>query len=236
MPNQAGSSTLGGVQPIGGSRRPGSPGSLLRWPALVLEGTGAVWYHVYGNTGQGDPITYASPLATITGPPLTWTSPMLAYPSTWSFGVRAFYAPSGLEEQNVDCVVTIILDSGGNDITNRPVAPTGLRCTAVAHGGIKCEWAQPPPKSKASAPSGFHVYIGTGGTPNYGSPAATVSASSAIANSYVTTIGGLMNGTTYTIGVRAFNAIAEEPNTYTVNCTAVSVGPTAVVGLTGTAV
>ena len=53
--------------------------------------------------------------------------PLYSYPGTWSFGVRAYDTVDGLEEQNVDCVVTIILNASGVDITSQPPAPMGLR-------------------------------------------------------------------------------------------------------------
>ena len=56
---------------------------------------------------------------------LTFTTLALTYPGTWQFGVRAFYIITGLEEQNIDCVVTTILDASGIDITNRPFPPPG---------------------------------------------------------------------------------------------------------------
>ena len=140
-----------------------------------------------------------------------------------------------LEEENLDCAVTIILDASGIDITNRPKAPTALRALARAGGTIRVEWAyntiNPSP-----VPTGFHVYKGTGGMPSYGSPAATVSFQAAIAGSFMADLSGLTNGTVYTIGVRAYNSTAEEPNTVTVNCTADSTGPTAVVSLMATAI
>jgi hypothetical protein len=192
-----------------------------------------VEYHIYSNTGAGDPINYTAAIAT-TGL-LEWTSSPLAFPGTWRFGVRAFNPVNGLEEENLDCSVTIILDAGGNDITNRPLPPQALRAFATAGGGIRVEWAyntiNPSP-----IPTGFHVYIGTGGTPSYGSPVATVSFQASIAGTFVANLSGLVNGTVYTVGVRAYNATAEEPNTNTVNVTASSVGPTAVVDLAATAI
>jgi hypothetical protein len=188
-------------------------------------------YHIYSNTGIGDPIDYSTVIAT-TGL-LTWTSGPLTYPGTWRFGVRAF--DTGGEEENLDCAVTLILDSSGNDISLRPASPIGLRAFATAGGGIRVEWAYNT-INPAVVPTGFHVYIGTTGIPNYGSVAATVLFATAIAGTFVANLAGLTNGTTYTIGVRAYNAVTEEPNTATVNCTADSVGPSAVVSLTGIAI
>ncbi len=86
-----------------------------------------------------------------------------------------------------------------------------------------------------TVPAGFNVYIGVGAVPDYGSPAAVVSYTSGILNSFVANLTGLSNGVTYAIGVRAFNTTAQEPNRNVVTITAVSVGPTAVVGLSATA-
>ena len=190
-------------------------------------------YQIYSNTGIGDPINYGLPIAT-TGL-LTWTSGPLVFPGTWKFGVRAFDPVTGLEEENLDAAITLILDGSGIDITNRPKAPMALRAFPTAGGGIRVEWAyntiNPNP-----APTGFHVYKGTGGSPSYGSPAATVSFQAAIAGTFVANLAGLSNGVAYTIGVRAYNATAEEPNTVTVTVTADSTGPSAVVSLTATAI
>jgi hypothetical protein len=191
----------------------------------------SIEYHVYANTGVADPINYNTPISTTAG--LTYTTSALAYPGIWRFGVRAFNANG--EEKNLDAAVTIILDASGVDITNRPKAPTALRALALAGGTIRVEWAyntiNPVP-----LPTGFHVYIGTGGTPSYGSPIATVSFQASIAGSFVANIPALSNGTVYTIGVRAYNSTAQEPNTVTVNCTADSTGPSAVVSLTAAAI
>jgi hypothetical protein len=206
------------------ARRRGRLG-LPRW--LYAGGIG---YHVYANTGAGDPINYNTPVATVTAP--GWTSGALSFPGGWKFAVRAF--DSCGEEQNLDCAVEIVLDASGNDITNRPLAPVGLRAFALAGGSVRVEWAFPAVQP-GKLPTGFHVYTGTGGVPNYTLAAATVGYSSAIAGSFVANLAGLTDGTVYTIGVRAFNAAAEEPNTITVNVTADATGPSPVVSLTAAA-
>jgi hypothetical protein len=190
-------------------------------------------YNIYSNTGAGDPINYGSPVATVS--PLsttTWTSSSLASPGDWKFGVRAFNT-SG-EEQNLDCAVEIILDASGNDITNQPAPPLGLRAFALAAAAIRVEWFYPRTVG-AKAPAGFHVYIGTGGAPSYASPVATVSATSVIAGAFVANLTGLSDGTAYSVGVRAFNATAEETNTTAVTVTADATGPNPVQSLTATA-
>jgi hypothetical protein len=190
-------------------------------------------YQIYTNTGVGDPIDYLVPEAT-TGL-LTWTSGPLTVPGIWRFGVRAFDTLTTLEEQNLDCAVTVILDASGVDITNRPKAPIGLRAFATKNASITAEWAyntiNPNP-----VPTGFHVYIGTGGVPDYTHPAATVRFNSSVGGTFFADLTGLVSGTAYTIGVRAFNATTEETNTTTVTVTADSVGPAAVRSLTATAI
>jgi hypothetical protein len=189
-------------------------------------------YHVYANTGAGDPIDYSSVVDTTAT--LTYPTSALSYPGTWSFGVRAFDTVSGLEEQNLDCALTIVLDASGNDITNRPMPPSGPRAFALAGGLIRAEWYYPP-TSGAKAPFGFHVYAGTAGMPSYTMPAATVIFSTGIANSFVANMPGFIDGTTYSVGVRAYNATAEEPNMTTVTVTAIATGPAAIDGLVGVA-
>ena len=162
----------------------------------------------------------------------SWTTPLLSAPGTWSFGARA--ANNYGEEQNLDCAVTIVLDSLGNDVTNRPAPPVGLRAFATAAGGIRAEWYYPPTRG-AKAPTGFHVYIGTGGTPNYAASVAAVPFAAVIHNSFVANLSGLTDGTTYSISVRAYNASGEEANTSTASVTADAMGPSAVSGLSAVA-
>jgi hypothetical protein len=188
-------------------------------------------FHVYSNTGAGDPINYASVVDTTAT--LTYTTPALSFPGSWSFGVRAFDTVSGLEEQNLDCALTIVLDASGNDITNRPVPPSGLRAFALAGGSIRAEWFYPA-MSRLRTPIGFHIYIGIGPL-SYATPTATVLYSQGVANSYGANMSGFTDGTTYTVGVRAFNAVAEEPNTNTVTVTALATGPAPVDSLVGVA-
>jgi len=76
----------------------------------------------------------------------------------------------------------------------------------------------------------------TGGSAGYAVPAATVLFTTGIANTFGVNLAGLVNGMTYTIGVRAFNAVAEEPNTYTVSVTADATGPGPVDSLSGIAI
>ena len=136
----------------------------------------------------------------------------------------------------------------GNDITNQPVAPTGLRAFALAGGTIRVEWGYPATVPN-KIPTGFHLYItsplplggplrptaviqrtnvdtrvfpgdggyvrwnpGDGGFGHYSVPGATVSYDRRVLELLYFDLSGLLSGTTYTIGVRAYNATAEECN------------------------
>jgi hypothetical protein len=185
------------------------------------------------NTGIGDPINYSVPIATILGySNVTWTGGNLSYPGIWSFGVRAFN-PYGIE-LNLDIQVTIILDSNGNDITNRPLAPLGLRAIPTISGGIRVEWMPAITMAAPMLPTGFHVYAGIG-SPNYTTPVATVAYTPYFANIFTANLSGLMSSTTYSIVVRAYNSVAEEPNTNVVTAITVAAGPSQVQSLSGSA-
>lgn len=207
-----------------------TPGMFLIAGEAVGLGGSTVAYHVYANTGAGDPINYDSPIDTTTT--TTFTTNPLSYPGTWWFGVRAFNAYG--EEQNLDCAIEIILDAAGIDVTNQPLPPSGLRALAMAGGAIRVEWFYPP-TSGPKTPIGFDVYIGAGAVPDYSMPAATVAYTPGFGSAFVANLSGYVGGDTYTIGVRAYNAVAIEHNTNTVAVVPITVGPSAVVYLTGVA-
>jgi hypothetical protein len=211
--------------------QPSYPGSVLDGRrSELLVGSG---YHVYSNTGSGDPINYATSVATTLISDTTWTSTALAAPGAWKFGVRAF--DSNGEEQNLDCAVTIVLDAFGNDITNQPLPPTGLRAFAMPGGSIRVEWYYPLTRGP-TVPIGFNIYLGIGDAPNYTTPAATVLYSAGLFNVFVANIAGLSDGTTYAVGVRAYNGSGAEQNTIAVSVTADAIGPAAVDSLFATAI
>ncbi len=195
-----------------------------------LNGSSALVYSIYANDGAGGPIDYLTPIAVTQS--LSWASSALTYPGEWKFGVRVSSLASGLEEKNLDASIRLLLNSSGADITNRPPAPVALRAFARANGSIRVEWAYPYPSLGSRRPTGFHVYLGSP-TVSYASPVATIPFTGLPV--HIADIVGLTDGTTYAIGVRAYNATAEESNTASVSVLADATGPTAVVGLTATA-
>src|SRR4051794_34445716 len=124
----------------------------------------SISYHVYSNSGVGDPVNYASVVATVSG--LSWATPALAASSNWTYAVRAFDTVNGLEEQNVDARVTIRVNASQADVTGLPNAPTGLTATPAAGATARVAW-QYLPGGQGGAPIGFRVYVGTP-TPDYG--------------------------------------------------------------------
>jgi hypothetical protein len=238
-----------------------------------------VSFRVFDNGGNGGPIDYSTPVATVAGV-TSWTTPFSLTPGTWRIGVRSYdgfgdsgfgYGPwgglgSGFGEagfgcsgfgsgegQNLDCAVTIVIDADGNDVTNLPLPPVGLRAFALAGGSIRVEWWYPPwlePVPSSRWPTAFSVYLcavgfgesgfgrgGFGGGPaDYSSAAATVPYSSGVAGTFFAEVSGLADGTTYAVGVRAVNASGTESNTSVVRVMARSVGPAAVDSLVAVAV
>jgi hypothetical protein len=200
------------------------------WIRLPFDSGG--WYNVYGAPAAGQPIAYGgSPLSQTQATSFTTALPSAG--AAWSFGARA--ANNCGEEQNLDCAVTIVLDSLGNDATNRPPAPVGLRAFATPAAGARVEWHYPPTRG-VTAPTGFRIYIGIGGIPNYSAPSVTVPFDAVILNSCSAELSGLTDGVTYAIGVRAFNAWGEEANMSTVSVTADARGPSSVASLSATAI
>ena len=195
-------------------------------PLVAASGSGIV-YQIYANTGIGDPINYATPIATTTT--TTYTTTALNPGGTYRLAVRALDSSTGLVDQNIDCAVEIVLSAQGTDVTARPVAPIGLRAFPLAGGGIRVEWSYLS-LDRATLPLGFHVYVSTSGPISYGTPQQTVVYVRDL-SAYGLTLTGYTGGVVCTFGVRAYNAVGEEPNTTTVSVVALATGPVAVDGL-----
>lgn len=190
---------------------------------------GPTHYRIYANAGDGGPIDYSAPVATVDG--LEWTTPPLAFPGEHRLGVRAFGSLSGLEEENVDAAVLIILDDAGRDVTNRPAPPFGLRLRCETGGVVVAEWSHPG-GTRENAPTGFRVYVGFP-EPNYSAPAATVPGKAAH-GTFMARLTGLTDGP-LAVAVRAFNATAEEGNEDFIAIVVDGTPPDPVDGLTATA-
>ena len=166
-------------------------------------------YNVYANDGLGGVVNYATPIATTSA--LSMTPPPLAPSSDTTFSVRASDSVTGLEEANTEARVRIILDASGRDVSTRPNAPVALMVRATAGGGCLATWGYNP-IGQGGAPTTFLVYLTPGTTANYTTPAASVPVAPGTAR-YSCQLAGLVDGSTYTVAVRAANAATTEMNT-----------------------
>jgi len=219
------------MRPVARRERP-RPAVIPAWlggPKKVTIGPG-IFYNVYESDAVNGPIDYATPVATTAL--TTWTSGPLAVPGTWRFGVRAFDQYG--EEQNLVCSVTVTFDQWGNDITNRPLPPAGLRAFPLSGGRIRVEWTSLFAGPAARAAARYDVYMTAGPAPDYAAPAATVPASAGLFGIYGTTLTGGIDEQEYAIAVRAVNAHGDDGGAAFVAVAAEAAGPPrAVVGLTG---
>ena len=144
-----------------------------RWGlSLTRKGLG---YHVYANTGSGRRNQLLGLPGDSRGAKLD--QPASNPPCHFKMGVRTFDPAVGLEEQNVDAVIELILDINGNDVTRTPAPPLGLRAFPIAGAMVRVEWSCPCVDSSRQ-PLGFHVYLGTASMPDYTVPVSTVAWSS----------------------------------------------------------
>ncbi len=191
-------------------------------------------YDVFWNAGvAGASIDYTTAIATVSG--LSYTPGALGPNRTYLFGVRARDTVTGLYERNVDVVITIITDANGNDVSKRPLAPTLLSVAPIAAGGLLVHWSYPY-VATLPRPTAFRVYVGPSPVgPTYTAPAAIVPYYPGV-RFYRAKITGLVGGQQYLVGVRAYNAVAEEPNTTVVSVAPVTQAPLSVAAasITGT--
>lgn len=179
----------------------------------------AIEYHIYANDGAGGPVDYTSPIGTTASRSFE-TAPLAASTDT-TFAVRAFDSESGLEEENTDARVRIVLDTSGSDISMRPAPPIGLTAEATAGGVVRVRWMAPT-TTLFGRPLGYRVYQGSP-WPSFDAPALEVSATDA--RLYVADLKGLSDGEEIQICVRSYNASGEEANTTFIAIAADATGP-----------
>ena len=191
----------------------------------------SIVYHIYSGNSSGGPIDYTTIVATAGS--LSAALAALPLGSTTRLAVRAYDTVSGLEEQNVDAVLTITVGSTGADLTGVPRPPIALSARAAAAGAVRLDWSYPYPGSK-NLPVGFHVYRGPTGAVSYASPVATV-LYGGVPNLH-TTVTGQTDAVSYDFVVRSYNAAGEEGNTVAVTVVADATAPLNVQSLTATLV
>ena len=117
----------------------------------------------------------------------------------------------GLEEQNIDAVVELILDAAGRDVTGVPAPPLGPR--APRSPAARSASSGRTRAARPRQPLGFRVYVGTGPVIDYSLPVLTVDWSSARFGCFSAELAGLGSGSPHSIGVRSYSTVAEEQNT-----------------------
>lgn len=189
----------------------------------------SIVYDVFKGNSSAGPIDYTTVVTTTSS--LSVVLAALALGSSTRFGVRTRDTVTGLSDHNTDARVLVTVSAAGADVTLAPRPPQAVRALPAAGATVVVEWAAPDPDPTRTA-TGFHVYIGTGSV-SYTSAVATVLYSTRRPGQYTfrATLTGLTDGTTYQVGVRAYNAAGEETNTSAVAVTASGTGPTAVASL-----
>lgn len=183
----------------------------------------AIHYAVYVGDDAGGPIDYSDAFA---------TTALLAFPlnpmapgARRRAGVRAFDTITGLVEANTDAAVLIAVDAAGLDAGGRPSPVSAIVAYAVASGAIRVEWTWARVPGSAD-PAGFKVWATAGGSVNYAA-APNVTVGSFGAGPSSADVPGLTPGTSYSIGVRAYNAAGDDGNTLSASATADNAPPDA---------
>ena len=180
-------------------------------------------YAIYTDAGTGV-VDYTAPIATTSS--LTATISAVPLGATTIYAVRATDTGSGLEEQNTDARVSVVVGPSGIDVTGQPLSPAGLSVIATANSTARVEWGWP--HLGTTPPTGFRVYLGGSAV-----PAATVPYFTGL-TAFRCTLALPTEGVASTVNVRAYNAAGEDDNTVTATVTADATPPADVAGLTAT--
>lgn len=132
---------------------------------------GARGFRIFHNSGVG-PVDYGVVRASRNETGLSWTSPALAVPATWRFGVRAFNEYG--EEKNLDVAATLSLEASGAASPLRPNRPVDLAARPTSGGCVEVSFGYDGTDEPAAC-THFHVYADDGsGAINYASPLGAV--------------------------------------------------------------
>lgn len=225
-------STVARCRTIGGTAKEVASSTLLANGGIDIGGSGRIpthgtLYRIFSNNGFGGSIDYSSPIAEISG--LEWTSDALPAGSSFRFGVRSYDPANGLEDENLDAAVTLIINSEGRDATRIPRSPLGLRVLDQGGGSVRLEWTI----VDASAPNRathFHVYIAQDAVTDFSSPI-VVPLSALRGDVVATEVHDLPEGRRHVAIVRAVNSYGDDGNMHSIHFTADRTPPASVDGL-----
>lgn len=188
---------------------------------------------MYANSGGGGPVDYDTPLQ---DSPSTSFAYATIPPGDWTFGIRAYDPATGIEEQNTDATVRVLIGADFIDRSAVPNGPIGLTAWATAGGGCRLDFAYSR-AGQGGPPTAFHAFLWPSGSVDWTDPPAAIRYVSWGPGDafwhFSMTLSGLADGAEYEVGVRAANASGDDGNTATVAVTGKGSGPTAVVGLLG---
>jgi hypothetical protein len=207
--------------PLGGTATEVASSTLIANGGIDIGGDGripslGVVYRIYSNGGLGGGIDYGSPITEVSG--LEWTSDALPAGSSFRFGVRAYDHVSGLQDENLDASVLLIIDADGRDATRVPRSPLGLRAVDQGGGRIRLEWTIVD-ASAANRATHFHVYLAQDAVTDFSSPI-LVPASALRGDVVATEVHDLPEGRRHAAIVRAVNAHGEDGNMHAIHFTA----------------
>jgi hypothetical protein len=165
----------------------------------------AVSYHVYSNDGNGGPVDYTNPIATVSG--TTYSVGPVSPSSDTIYAVRAFDTDTGLEEANTNVRVRVVIDAEGNDVSGRPNPPHAVWAVSTSGGSCRVTWGYAPNYS-CGAPDGFHVYVQPTQDTVPSAPLATVKYVKGRVG-YSVALPGPLAPAMYKVSVGSYNVIGE---------------------------
>lgn len=178
--------------------------------------------NIYKGDDTGGAIDWSVLIATVTGA----TFPVTDLPAgaTRQYGIRTYDDVTGLVELGMMARCTIARDAAGNDVSEPPGGPSGIRATPLAAGAVRVAW----------------IYLGGGGRPDPDHFAVFVTAGTAVdftatptamvamiknSRNYTLDIPGFIDGTSYVVGVRGILGNADDGNAMVATFEAAGTGP-----------
>ena len=147
----------------------------------------------------------------------------------WHY-IRRQESCCGLEsEDSATCI--IVIDSAGEMIGNTPNTPVNVTIERLSNGRFRLRWRYVTLFEETS-PTGFKIYMNSGGGFNFQTPEAIVSYTRGKNGEFCWISDPLTNGKLYRFCIRSYrDGAGESQNTNFVAAVADSVGPGAITGL-----
>lgn len=167
-----------------------------------------VW-HVYLGDNNGGPINYQVIVATVSDP--TYTTASMPVGSMTLIGVRAFDTETGLEDQNTDVFIPLIVNSNGSNGSDRPGSPLALSVEPVGQDGAAVRWRYLRTPGMPD-PDHFHIFEDTGEQVDWNADPDIVIPFNASNADYRVEIVALTTETVHAFGVQAVRGTSRDGN------------------------